>query len=537
MRVADCSVCGAGIGSYGPVLCHRCRAAEREARRRATCPGCGRFLRLQATTGRCVRCSRVCMDCGHPVRSAGVERCRDCRRRQAAIEARATCPRCRRPGILRPATGWCGPCSRPPPPPLQPRPCQACGALARKKGEGVCNRCWTNSPTRPITQAVNLAAALEHSPEWLVDFAEFAAARHCVPRACVMVSALATLLRDGQPVHPQALLERARRPGRSEGAFARTLEAFLIGRRLAFGLDQPARLADGRRTRRVAATPEALRPAVAAFADYLVTSQQRARRAGTRARSDSTIETTLSSVRDLGRFLVAKRYKADWASVDRSDIEEFLSTRLPSAGRALGSSRLFFRWARRHKLVLTDPTAGLSVARRWTYTGRTVSIPDQRRLFKRWTTDPDVHPHEALTGLLALLHAANSTEIRYLRLHDIDHGHQTLRLGQRTRPAPIDPSTASAIGACLAHRQSLGTLNPHVIVTRVTKTRDTPCSQAYLAHILDPVGVPPRRLRETRIVDLTLSVGPKVVSEMLGMNADGVLGYLPDDVDDTRLDS
>ena len=88
-------------------------------------------------------------------------------------------------------------------------------------------------------------------------------------RACVLVTAIGRLLRDGQPSGPQALLERARRPGRSAGALARTLEEFFLGEHLAFGLDQEARLALGRRQRRINAVPEPLRPAVAGFTDVM----------------------------------------------------------------------------------------------------------------------------------------------------------------------------------------------------------------------------------------------------------------------------
>lgn len=92
--------------------------------------------------------------------------------------------------------------------------------------EGMCHRCWTRSPTRPITQAENLLSALDDPQGWLVSFANFAAERHCVAPSCVMVTAVGQLLRDGQPSQPQALLERARRPGRSAGPLARTLEEF-----------------------------------------------------------------------------------------------------------------------------------------------------------------------------------------------------------------------------------------------------------------------------------------------------------------------
>ncbi|MGH8997056.1 MAG: integrase, partial [Acidimicrobiales bacterium] len=359
MRLADCARCGGGIGFKNETLCHRCRATEREAALRAHCPGCGKLLRLDPETGRCVRCSRTCVDCGHPVRFKTCERCRACRVRGEAIAAKSLCRRCGRAGFIRTETGWCGSCSRRPSPPLPARPCSTCGALARKQGDGMCGRCWTRSPTRPVTQAVNLMAALDAPPEWLVRFAEFATERHCVARACLMVSAVSRLAVDGQSAHPQAMLERSRRPGRSAGALARTLEEFLVGEHLAFGLDQEARLAHGRRQRRVDATPATLRPAVAAFADHLVGSQRRARRAGTRPRADNTIEQTLSIVRDLARFLAGERATHDWSMVGVGDIDAFLAERPANQRRRLQTARQFFGWARKNKLVLVDPTRDL----------------------------------------------------------------------------------------------------------------------------------------------------------------------------------
>lgn len=536
MRLADCERCGAGIGFKNTTLCGKCRAADREAQRRADCPSCGEFLRLDAASGRCVRCSRTCSDCGHVLRFKTSVRCLSCRRRHDAAAAKSLCARCIQPGYIRADTGWCGPCSRRPSPPLAVRACSACGALARKKGPGLCHRCWTRQPSRPITQAVNLLAVLEPPPDWLVDFAEFASARHCIERSCVMVSAVGRLLRDGQPAHPQALLERARRPGRSAGALARTLEEFFVDRHLAFGLDQSARLAFGRRQRRISATPEILRPPVALFADHLVRSQERSRRASTLSRSDITIEQALATVRDLARFLIAERSKCDWSTVAVGDIEAFLGLQPANRARRLGSVRQFFRWARKRKIVLVDPTAGLPTSRYRGFTAATLTIAEQRRLFRRWTTDASVHPHEALVGILALLHAASNAELRNLRADDIDDRLQAMRLGRRPHPVPIDPVTATALRRCLAHRQSIDTLNPHVIVTKITKTRSTPASTAYMTHVLDAAGVPPKQLRSSRLVDLVISLDPKVVAGALGMNAGGLVAYLADGVDPGRLD-
>ena len=67
------------------------------------------------------------------------------------------------------------------------------------------------------------------------------------------------------------------------------------------------------------------------------------------------------------------------------------------------------------------------------FTGTVLSAGKQRALFRRWATD-GTHPHERLTGLVALL--------------------------GRPLTVPADPATWAAVQACLAHRDQLATLKP-----------------------------------------------------------------------------
>lgn len=408
--------------------------------------------------------------------------------------------------------------------------------MVRRLSNGLCGRCWQRQPRRARDKADNLAVELEDPPWWLGEFADFASDRHCIGRACRMITGLRRLLTDGGSIHPQALLERARRPGRSAGALARTLEEFFILHDLAFGLDQDARLAAGRRQRRVDGSPEPLRSAVAMFCDHLVRTRERARRAGTHPRSDTTIEGHIAIVRDLARFLVAERAKTDWATVQTADIEAFLNTQPSNRPRRLGTCRMFFTWAKRNKIVLVDPTTTITLRQHRGFRGRTLTIAEQRRLFRRWTTD-NVHPHEAVVGLLSLLHAFTNAELRGLLAADVDLDRRTLRVAGRPHPVPLDPVSCAAVEACLAHRAALNTHNPHLIVTKITKPRSTPASAPYLTHVLDPAGVHTKTLRSTRLLDLVISLDPKLVAEALGMNAGGVLDYLADNVDTTRLDT
>lgn len=536
-RQRDCAECGASVGIIGRDLCSRCVQRQRDAATKSTCPGCGRQRVLQADSGQCIRCSRRCSVCSAPVRSADATLCKRCVRAEAARAAKRPCSRCGRPGFLREATGWCGSCSRPGPPKQPPRVCRECGQLRRHAALGLCSPCYQRQPDRTLTRAENLIASLPDPPDWLLDFAVHVSTRFNAGRASGLVSELARLLQDGQSQHAQALLERSRRPGRSMGSLARALEDFFTTGRLALPTDQTERLAAGRRQRRIDQAPETLRAGVASFAEHLLRARRRALRAGTRPRSDSTIETALAITRDLARFLASQRGKNDWAVVDVHDIEAFLATAPKARHRRLTVLRQFFRFAYRTRLILIDPTTSLKAKQHNAFRGRTLNLNQQRQLFRRLTSDdPDVHPHEALVGMLALLHAASSQEARLLRLDDIDHTRCSARLGERPHPVPLDPATWAVLLRCLDHRVGLNTANPHVIVTKGTKAGRKPASTAYLSHVLDPCGHPPRAIRSTRLVDLVNTLDPKLVAAALGLDPQAPLIYLADRIDPDLLE-
>ncbi|MEW1661054.1 hypothetical protein [Streptomyces sp. NPDC093707] len=196
--------------------------------------------------------------------------------------------------------------------------------------------------------------------------------------------------------------------------------------------------------------------------------------------------------------------------------------------------RQFFRFARSQHIVLVDPTRTLTAKMPSGFRGRTLTLDQQRALFRRWTTDQHVHPHEALLGMLALLHGASSVEIRMLRIDDVNSATQTVRLGKRPHPIPLDPASWAVLERCLAHRDAWPTTSPHVMVTKGTNAGRSPASTAYLSHVLDDCGYAPRMIRSTRLVDLVNTMDPKLVAAAFGMDAQGVPAYLADRVDPDR---
>jgi hypothetical protein len=219
-------------------------------------------------------------------------------------------------------------------------------------------------------------------------------------------------------------------------------------------------------------------------------ARERARRAGTRPRADDTIERRLSIIRDLAIFQTA-RGKADWATASVHDIEAFLATRPASRPKHLTAVRHFFTWARASKLVLTNPARGLSARQPRGYHGPTLTLELQRDLFRRWTTTGGIHPHEALTGLLALIHGASSEELRNLTISGINPAGHTARLGRRPQPTPLDPATWAAVERSLAYHHDLHTTNPHLLVTRKTKATRAAASEDYPRLVLRPASVTP----------------------------------------------
>jgi site-specific recombinase XerD len=529
----ECTRCGRTVGVEGREHCARCHYALAHRPVQHQCPGCGKVRKLEETTGKCVLCSRACARCGGKIGRVGREICSLCLVKARRASAQQPCPRCGKPGRIRIATGWCGHCSCPGRPPNPDTACRTCGQVTHVEGDGLCFPCYTKSPHRIIVRAENLAAQLADPPAWLSGFADYLVPRHNASAACQMITVAGRLLRDGGPVHPQSLLERAEARG---GPLGWALEDFFTSHGLALPPDHTERRAAVRRQRRLDAIPAALRPAAIAFSEHELAGRRRAQRAGTRPPGHSTIESHLTTVRDLAQFLTTSRDIAGWPAVNTGDIEAFLATQPSTAAHRLAGLRRFFRFAARRRVVLTDPAKTVTAARPWGFCGPSLTRNQQRELFRRWTSSrDDVHPHEALTGLLALIHGATTQEIRHLTVEAIAPAAQAVTLRGRPQPTPLDPWTWAAVEACLAHRQVLNSTNPYLLITLRTKATRTPPGDGYVKNTLKAAGIRPRILRSSRILALVNATDPKLVATAYGMTYDAVTAYLADRVDPTRL--
>lgn len=338
---------------------------------------------------------------------------------------------------------------------------------------------------------------------------------------------------------PTTVLEAIRNPGPAVGELARALEAYFVDSGLALALDTTAQAAAGRRTRRIAEVPNQFRSLATAFNTHQLQSRERARLAGTTPRSDRTLEINLAAVRDLARYLTAHRPTVtDWALVGVGDVEAFLAdiTNPGNRARHLHALQVFFRFARQHRHILADPTRRLNANSNMPFHGQVLEPARQRELFRRWTGDTtDLHPHESVIGLLGLLHGTSVTELRSLRINDVDLAAATVALGRRPQPTPLDPATATALGRHLHDRDHHHDTGPWLLVNQKSKTVGKQVSVDYLAVILTPAQVTVQTLRATRLAQLISTMDPVLVAAAFGIRRGAVLHYLADSVDATRL--
>lgn len=476
-----------------------------------------------------------CAQCGAPVKFGDRDLCHVCHRKAAQAALKRSCPRCGRVRHLRPA-GICAICDRPAAPsrPAETITCGKCGEQRRNAGHGLCNRCKLADPDWPFRYGASLAARLPAVPPWWQALIEYSAARYHPGGAVTILRHAGRVISADSSAGPRQIMASATRADGTLDAAGRALTAFFTSQGLIMPGDQASRRAAARRQRYLDAVPAGLAGPVAAFNDSQLAEQGRARRAGRRQLSDITLETRLRILRDLACHLAAAGQITSWAEVSTANLEKFLARRPRSRHQDTYVLRRYFAWARQRKLILIDPARPLRLGAQPEFTGTVLDTRTQRTLLRRWTSSL-THPHERLTGLLALLHAASNAQVRGLTVAGVDDRHRTLALDGRPFPTPADPVTWAAVQASLAHRDQLATLNPHVIVTNATRTGDAPADSSYLTRRLAPTGTTPSACRQTRIAQLVNDLDPKLTAAALGMRDSGLVRYLADNVARDRL--
>ncbi len=91
---------------------------------------------------------------------------------------------------------------------------------------------------------------------------------------------------------------------------------------------------------------------------------------------------------------------------------------------------------------------------------------------------------------------------------------------------PLDPVTGSALAAAITARARQATGNPHLIVTKDSRSHQKACSPYLMTHVLDGAGIRPSTLRQTRLAEFAHQLDPRLVAAAFGMTEEGALHYL-----------
>lgn len=169
---------------------------------------------------------------------------------------------------------------------------------------------------------------------------------------------------------------------------------------------------------------------------------------------------------------------------------------------AIAALRSLFRYAKRHRLIYTDPTNRLTAGAM-----TTAQLP---------LTDAEVvaiqqiaaTPVQRLVIALTAVHAVRPAAIRQLRLDDVDLPNRRITLAGH--PATLGDLTYRALETWLQHRRTVWphTPNPHVLISTRTALTTTAVTEQYLKMHLVRRGIDLARIRTDRILQEALAVGP-----------------------------
>lgn len=176
--------------------------------------------------------------------------------------------------------------------------------------------------------------------------------------------------------------------------------------------------------------------------------------------------------------------------------------------------RSLFRFAKRHGLVFTDPTAGV----------RTPPIDPAMRPMTdgeiRAIEGLAVRPAQRLAVALAAEHAARTNTIRRLKLDDVDLPNRRITLAGHDQR--LGDLTHRAMRAWLGHRRATWphSPNPHVLISKRTALGAGPVCHEFVRFSLGDSGFSIDQIRADRILHEALAAGPDPLHLSLVFNLD-----------------
>ena len=188
---------------------------------------------------------------------------------------------------------------------------------------------------------------------------------------------------------------------------------------------------------------------------------------------------------------------------------------------ALVALRSLFSWARRERLIFTNPASQIRIGARALPVWQPLTGAEITSAVEAATT-----PQARLCVALAAVHAARPGQIRAIQLSDADLGNRRITIAGRARP--LDDLTRRILIEWLDHRRRRWphTANQHLLISKDSALREGPVSHRY---VLNLRGLPAtlERLRIDRQLEEALDSGgdPLRLAAVFGINTSTAIRY------------
>jgi len=239
-----------------------------------------------------------------------------------------------------------------------------------------------------------------------------------------------------------------------------------------------------------------------------------------RPRSPSTATTYLNAARPA---LQAWSHTYDHLrEVTRDDVLEHLAgLRGDARMTALVALRSLFTWARRERLIFTNPASRIRIGASPRPIWQPLTAAEITGAVQAAST-----AQARLCVALAAVHAARPGQIRAIQLGDVDLGSHRITVGGH--PRPLDDLTRQMLIEWLdyRHRRWPHTANPHLLISKESALHHGPVSHRF---ILNLRGLPAtlERLRIDRQLEEALTSGgdPLHMAMVFGVDTSTAIRY------------
>ena len=163
--------------------------------------------------------------------------------------------------------------------------------------------------------------------------------------------------------------------------------------------------------------------------------------------------------------------------------------------------RSLFRFAKKHRLVFTDPAARLKTE------PLAPGLVPMTEAEIRAVEQIAVHPAQRLIIALLAVHAARPSAIQDLLLDDVDLPNRRITLAGH--PQRLGELTARTLRTWLDHRQATWphTPNRHLLISGATSLSLEPITKNYFKYYLRNHGIGLDRIRQDRVLHEALTTG------------------------------